>query len=1206
MADSLEAGSLAVRLELESDDFDNKLDDSRDKMEDFGDTADNKLSVAIKVDDGEVDKIDEAKSKLEDLQSSGDQPLELKADTSEATSSLEGVQESLGSIQGMMEAVGEIALFAAAIESADQLIGKINEAVDAFGELQNASAGAGLKAGGTAAATQQVMDVARQLAPQVGKSPEDIAAVMSTIMGSGQSLGSISAKSLMPYMNLATLPNVGMQDAARLLTLTKNNFGIGESQSSDMYAKALESSNLSAGALSSAMPKMLLASKQANIPLDQMLSMMTAENQSKGADATQTAMALFTGANKLTAPLDPETMVKGKMTGGSGIAKELQDSGISLDTINNKSDSFLQKLVNLDKAGADFGKIFGARQGDLLKDIADNAQGIQNFSNVLDNSQGSAQNYANTMRDTLPEAEKRFGESMNELQTTVGEQFAPLKMKLLEDGKGLIDAITQGMQTGDFSGVATALSTLWQDVLNYFQNLDYSGAGQAILKDLEGAWNYATSMFMSSNYELTSPFTAIGNIIGPTLAHVFDTLRDSGIKAFNDLGRGVTTLANAIGSGLVGVLNKAIDLIANLIDAAERLSGIDLGLGGDTGSKPSSSGSGSSSGGASIDVGSGQTSAANKEAIRIGLDPNGRYTDIKTGFTTTGADFASRGTDPSVLVRAGTGSSSSGGSGSSSSSGTYAGAQATLLNPGNLVNNFASSSKNSVDIGGTGATGWQQLENLKSYFSYDSKTPTDYSALRQDDIKASQNLEQAVWNFAVGTEGNAPAITAMNQAAKDSIDAIPVNDRTLTQAQIANAIQNNQNLQATIKDSFGELVNAGTNPEKTKQGDTPDAAYVRGLESKFTPMTWTDIPLSKSADEAAAEVDVLKDGIFETSAGFDNFNQHLQSLGSSVESAASGMTASAQKYDASLNALTGQNGEYGCVMSEFGTWQEDNADYLFNQGYIGPSGANYDAFVAQEAARGAVHPGVDVLGENYGANQNKPATVQLGIDYSEADNGLTTIGTKASTKQVMPLSLDTGQATADLEAVSTSAKTEKQMPIVLEGVSQAQAIIDRLTAPEEKDIYIVTHYGSVGGGGGSNSGVSHGAGGQYGADVSSTDIWAEGSGGQGGVYGSPGGYGGNPTSFDMWNGPSFAAGDVFVPTPTLAMVGDQPGGEWIGSIAQAQARFGGQGGQGITVSAPLNIYAPVYGVDDLGAILAAHADGIMKAVEQNATLAQWR
>ena len=61
------------------------------------------------------------------------------------------------------------------------------------------------------------------------------------------------------------------------------------------------------------------------------------------------------------------------------------------------------------------------------------------------------------------------------------------------------------------------------------------------------------------------------------------------------------------------------------------------------------------------------------------------------------------------------------------------------------------------------------------------------------------------------------------------------------------------------------------------------------------------------------------------------------------------------------------------------------------------------------------------------------------------------------------------------------------------------------------------------------------------------------------------------------------------------MVGDQPGGEWIGSIDQANARFGGKGGQ-VSISAPLNINAPVYGVDDLSAILASHREGIMRAV----------
>ena len=973
MADSLEAGSLTAKLELDDSDFSDKLDDGKSKMEDFGDTADDKLNVAIKVDDGEVDKIDEAKSKFEDLQSTGDQPLELKADTSEAESSLGEVQGSLEGIQGMMETLGDIALFATAIESAKELISTINDAVDAFGELQNASAGAGLKAGGTPAATQAVMDVAQKLAPEVGKSPEDIAAVMSTIMGSGQSLGSISASSLMPYMNLATLPNVGMQDAARLLTLTKNGFGMGESQSSDMYAKALESSNLSAGALSSAMPKMLLASKQANIPLDQMLSMMTAENQSKGADATQTAMALFTGANKLTAPLDPMEMnAKGKMAGGSGIAKELQDEGVGLDTINNKSDSFLQKLVNLDKAGADFGKIFGARQGDLLKDIADNAQGIENFSNVLDNSQGAAQNYANTMRDTLPEAEKRFGESMNELQSTVGSEFAPLKMKLLEDGKGLIDAITQGMQTGDFSGVYTALSTLWQDVLNYFQNIDYSGLGQTILKDLEGAWSYATSMFMSSNYELTSPFTAIGNIIGPTLTHVFDTLANAGIDAFNAIGSAAYQTANAISNGIVGAVKDAIDAFAELAGAADELTGgalsRSLGLT-DTSITGSSGIAGTSSAGTSTPAIPGPAGAVwltQAQIDALGNDAVGFSSSNKYQKPGVGGWFDSY-PKTGMYSALGAGSEASYGPSGIDTSGAIESATKSLVLSemyGGQKMQVAVTDPIKIDTTGIRAQGlgdaaswaWNGLTGTlggvynaimnPSPDSLAGKRDTLYTPVDRDTgqtqtpdqtRQATQDTFMTLAQLGAGAElPGTVANTVLDTANKDSITQ---QDHGVKLSSIQ---QSNLKAGSTLESIDSHLGTIGANfqadankSDTTNKSGSPIEAAIKndanGLQGEN--LVWTNIQhLGESSDIAAGEVDVLKDGIFETSAGFDNFNQHLQSLGSSVESAASGMTASAQKYDASLNALTGQNGEYGCVMSEFGTWQEDNADYLFNQG----------------------------------------------------------------------------------------------------------------------------------------------------------------------------------------------------------------------------------------------------------------------------------
>ena len=575
MADSLEAGSLTARLELDDEDFGSKLDDDKDKMQDFGDSADDLLSVAIKVDDDEVDKIDDAKSKLEDLQSSGDKPLEVKADTSEAESSLGAVEESLGAIQGMMETLGEIALFATAIESADELISKLNEATDAFGELQYASAGAGLKAGGGAGATQQVMDIARQLAPQVGRSPEDIAGVISTLQGYGTPLSSISASSLMPIMNLATLPGGTPESSAQLVDLTQKQYNqYSQSQIADMWAKGLESSNLSQSSMAGIMPTMGLAAKTGGIDLPDLISMYSTENQSRGVSESQITMALRTATNKLSSPLDPATLNdKGKLTGGSGLAKELQDEGVGLDAVSNKSDSFLQKLVNLDKAGADFGKIFGARQGQVLKDIADNASAVESFSNTLDNSQGAAQSYADTMRDTLPEAERRFGESLGELQTQIGSDFAPLKMQLMEDGRSLVDAITQGVATGDFSGVLPALAVLWQDVLSYFQGIDYTQAGQILLQDLQNAWSYATGMFMASDYELTSPFTAIANIIGPTLTHVFDALANAGIDAFNAIGSAAYQTANAISNGIVGAVKDAIGAFAELAGSADTLTG---------------------------------------------------------------------------------------------------------------------------------------------------------------------------------------------------------------------------------------------------------------------------------------------------------------------------------------------------------------------------------------------------------------------------------------------------------------------------------------------------------------------------------------------------------------------------------------------------------------------------------------------------------
>jgi hypothetical protein len=67
--------------------------------------------------------------------------------------------------------------------------------------------------------------------------------------------------------------------------------------------------------------------------------------------------------------------------------------------------------------------------------------------------------------------------------------------------------------------------------------------------------------------------------------------------------------------------------------------------------------------------------------------------------------------------------------------------------------------------------------------------------------------------------------------------------------------------------------------------------------------------------------------------------------------------------------------------------------------------------------------------------------------------------------------------------------------------------------------------------------------------------------------------------------PSYAEGDVFVPEPTLAVVGDRPGGEWIGGIDQAIERFGGGGGGQIVINAPTTIQGNVYGIADMDAYM---------------------
>lgn len=142
------------------------------------------------------------------------------------------------------------------------------------------------------------------------------------------------------------------------------------------------------------------------------------------------------------------------------------------------------------------------------------------------------------------------------------------------------------------------------------------------------------------------------------------------------------------------------------------------------------------------------------------------------------------------------------------------------------------------------------------------------------------------------------------------------------------------------------------------------------------------------------------------------------------------------------------------AMSEFGLWQEKNADRMFNRSFIGPTD-DYQKFLESETARGAIHP----------------EPVQLSMVYNaetkNAESAIETVQISAKTPQAMPLSIEDAEFTGQMDILVTTATTEQKMPLGMDA-SSALATISAVnaaaSAPVIKPVYVVT-YGDYGNGG---------------------------------------------------------------------------------------------------------------------------------------------
>lgn len=336
------------------------------------------------------------------------------------------------------------------------------------------------------------------------------------------------------------------------------------------------------------------------------------------------------------------------------------------------------------------------------------------------------------------------------------------------------------------------------------------------------------------------------------------------------------------------------------------------------------------------------------------------------------------------------------------------------------------------------------------------------------------------------------------------------------------------------------------------------------------------------------QIDVLyrySKGLIDAGAAIDALSEKVEKVGEKAKESSVGWDALKDSIKGCGDAADDTGEGLGCALSDFAKWQEAQDD-LFQGSYIGPGGSRYvdwkldymQQIADTQAAMDLI--GGRVLGDDY-TQKVQEIKMKLSIDKTEAETSITEIETKAKKEQKMPLKIGDVDAKATLTAVETEAQKMRTMPLKVNDAQAKSAIagIDAAASrPVTKYVYVVEV--SDGGGGG----------GDWGGGSTFYPFTPEGGGYQGGIY---------------WL-PTFGAGDVFVPQPTLAIVGDRPGGEWIGGLDQAQARFGGAGKVGnITVHYSPTIYSNM-GREELEDLLEEHDEKLMEMIGEKMNSSQNR
>lgn len=480
----------------------------------------------------------------------------------------------LGSSAGMV--TGAInAMAVAAVAAGAALVGLGAVGISAFKSLEASASDAASKAVDVNGKSTEeikaqytgikdhVMKVSRELGASTVFDPTQVSDAFGAIAAAGKDVGSMTSEQLRPMLDLAASDmSYGLAPSTQLVMSTMAQFGKtmqDTGEIADIFAKGAAGSGAGLGDYATALEYVGPVAKSTGVSLETTVAMIS-KLRDNGIDASTAGTSLRDGLLQLSK--DTPTL-----------SKSLEKLGLSYADVDPRAHTFMETLELLKSKGAnayDLGEIFGQTSVSGVQTLMNLTDETKAFATELENSQGIARTMADLKLDSLEMDLEAAKGAASDLAIGIGERLSPSVRTALQAFSAFAPTIQEFIDAAfdlDFGKIASMLSDVGGQIVDYFKNIDYKAIGNTLHEMLRSAWHAAAglfSTFLSSDTELTGAFSALKDVLAPTVEDIFGTLQIAGLKAFMAIADGAGTMYNELGATLYGLYNNIVAVFAGI------------------------------------------------------------------------------------------------------------------------------------------------------------------------------------------------------------------------------------------------------------------------------------------------------------------------------------------------------------------------------------------------------------------------------------------------------------------------------------------------------------------------------------------------------------------------------------------------------------------------------------------------------------------